>query len=82
MGSVSIDIDPIPPTVGQKVTIITSGLVEGHELKLDWDPLCEPATITVDAEGKASFVVPDGARSLIVIDPESETAAATAIRWT
>lgn len=68
MTSPTITISPIPPVAGQKMEITYTG-TPGTKLSLDWDPASEPSSVTVDANGKASVVVPAGATSVIVDDP-------------
>jgi hypothetical protein len=75
MTNPTITISPIPPVAGQKMEITYTG-TPGTKLSLDWDPASEPSSVTVDANGKASVVVPVGATSVIVDDP---TGAAKAV---
>lgn len=79
MGSVSLSLSPSPATQGQSITITTSGLPTGHELKLSWVPPGQPDSVEVGPDGKATVTVPDGAGSLVVSDPDSGTEVATGI---
>jgi hypothetical protein len=79
MGSVSLRFNPMPPRAGQECSVETTGLIPGTELKLDWDPPCEPASGIIDDAGKVTFIVPDAALTLIVSDPESGAEAASAV---
>lgn len=78
MGSVSITISPSPGMSGEKITITTAGLLEGHVLTLTWDdPDLEPKTVKVGADGTIDLIVPKTAITLVVADPDSGTEAAT-----
>jgi hypothetical protein len=72
MGSLSIR--PNPPVQGQSATL--SGTA-GETIDLDWDPPAEPSSVTLGADGKATFTVPTSATSLIATDPSGATHAWT-----
>ena len=80
MGSASITFDPADPTRGKECTIETDGLPEGAVINLSWDPPGEPTKVTIGADGKATFTVPDDAETCIATHEESGAEAAAVIQ--
>lgn len=68
----NLTIRPSPPVQGQSATITGTA---GDVIDLDWDPAAEPSSITLGADGKATFVVPANATSLIATAPDGSTEA-------
>lgn len=71
----TIDISPLPPRQGGKVSIIYSG-TPGTVLTLTWSPTGTPSSVTIPAGGTATLPVPAGATSLIVSDPTGGASSA------
>ena len=74
----TITIDPNPPQQGCGCTISYDG-PEGTVLTLDWDPRAEPSQVTIGKGGQVKVTVPAAATSLIVNDPDGNTASAIVV---
>jgi hypothetical protein len=79
MGSASIEFDPADPVRGEKCIIRTTGIPEGTEIKLEWNPPGQPDSVTVGADGTVSFTVPQNAETVIATEPKSGAEAAAVV---
>ncbi len=72
-----IRVKPSPMKAGETATVEYDGPV-GTVIQLDWEPDAEPTSVTIGADGKATFTAPTGAaRTLVLTDPHGNTGAAT-----
>lgn len=79
MGSASITFNPLDPIRGKECTIETDGLPEGAVINLSWDPPGQPTSVTIGADGKATFTVPDNAETCIATNEESGAEGAAVV---
>lgn len=63
----TITITPDPPVAGQALTVSYSGQ-KPTTLDIDFDPAGTPATVSIDASGNGTVIVPAGTSSLVISD--------------
>ena len=80
MGSSSITFNPVDLKRGEQATVETSGMPEGTVIYLEWTPAGgQPTSVTVGADGKATFTVPDAAETVVATEPKSGADAAAVV---